>query len=113
VQLGLIGRRPIGSVGRTVNGALNWNLPWVKGASLDSSVEATSDRVADRANSFVIPARYAASVGGRYQFRLSGKPATFRAQVASVNNPYGYSNIGQGFYYNPPRRFLMSLTLDL
>jgi iron complex outermembrane receptor protein len=112
VELGLIGRRPIGSAARTVTGALNWSLPWVEGASLDATVEATSDRVADRANSFVIPARYVASLGGRYQFKLAGKPATFRAQVASVNNPYGYSNIGQGFYYNPPRRFLMSLTAD-
>jgi iron complex outermembrane receptor protein len=112
VDLGLIGRRPIGSVGRTMTGALNWNLPWIKGASLDANVEATSDRVADRANSFEIPARYVASLGGRYQFKLWGKPATFRAQVASVNNAYGYSNIGQGFYYNPPRRFLMSLTSD-
>jgi iron complex outermembrane receptor protein len=113
VELGLIGRRPIGSVGRTITGALNWNLPWIEGASLDANVEATSDRVADRANSFVIPARYVASLGGRYQFKLSGKPATFRTQVATINNAYGFSNIGQGFYYNPPRRFQMSLTVDL
>jgi hypothetical protein len=33
--------------------------------------------------------------------------------VASANNVFGYSNIGEGFYYNPPRRFLMSLTVDM
>ncbi|HEX8216247.1 MAG TPA: TonB-dependent receptor, partial [Allosphingosinicella sp.] len=113
VDLGLIGRRPIGSVGRTVTGGLNWNLPWVEGLSLDLSYEGSADRIADRANSFVIPARYILSLGGRYRFDLAGMPATFRAQAASLNNAYGFGNIGEGFYYNQPRRFQMSLTVDM
>jgi iron complex outermembrane receptor protein len=113
VDLGLIGPKPIGAAGRTITGALNWNLPWVEGLSLDLVYEAVSDRVADRANSFVIPARYINSLGGRYRFELFDKPATLRAQLATVNNVYGYSNLGEGFYYNQPRRFQMSLTVDL
>lgn len=113
VDQGLIGRRPIGASGRTVTGALNWNTPWVEGLSLDIAYESTADRVADRANSFVIPARYIYSLGGRYRFDLFDKPATFRAQLASVNNPYGWNNLGEGFYYNPPRRFQMNLTIDI
>ncbi len=113
VELGLIGRRPVGSIGRTVTGALNWNPPWVQGLSLDLAYERSSDRVADALNSFVIPARYIAALGGRYRFQLFDKPATYRAQLASVNNVYGYGNIGEGFYYNPPRRFQMSLTVDM
>ena len=100
-------------VPRTITGALNWDLPWIRGLSLDLAYESTSDRVADRANSFVIPPRYVVALGGRYRFELLDKPATFRAQVASVNNVYGYSNLGEGFYYNQPRRFQMSLTVDL
>jgi iron complex outermembrane receptor protein len=113
VDLGLIGPRPIGSIKVNVNGALNWNVPWVEGLSLDLAYEGTSDRVANAANTFVIPARYAAAVGARYRFELSGKPATFRAQLASFNNAYGYNNMGEGFFYNLPRRFQMSLTVDL
>jgi iron complex outermembrane receptor protein len=113
VDLGLIGRRPIASVGRTVTAAVNWNLPWVKGLSLDLAYEGTSDRIANAANSLVIPERYALALGGRYRFDLSGKPATLRAQVASVNNAYGFNNAGEGFYYNLPRRFLTSLTVDM
>jgi iron complex outermembrane receptor protein len=113
VELGLIGRRPVGSIRRVITGGVNWNVPWVKGLSLDANYEGSSDRTANTANSFVIPARYVASVGGRYRFDLFARPATFRAQVASVNNVFGYSNIGEGFYYNPPRRFLMSLTVDM
>ena len=113
VDLGLIGRRPVTSIGRNVNGALNWNLPWVEGLSLDLAYESTSDRVANAANTLVIPPRYVYSLGGRYRFDLFERPATFRAQLASVNNVYGYSSFGEGFYYNLPRRFQMSLTVDL
>jgi iron complex outermembrane recepter protein len=113
VDLGRIGRRPVGSIGRTITGALNWNAPWVEGLSLDLVYESTSERVANAANSFVIPGRYVYSLGGRYRFDLFDKPATFRAQVASVNNAYGFNSFGEGFYYNVPRRFQMSLTLDL
>ncbi len=113
VDLGLIGPRPIGSIGRSVNGALNWDLLWVEGLSLDLAYESTSDRISNPANSLVIPARYAAAVGGRYRFGLFDRPATFRAQLASFNNAYGFNNMGEGFYYNLPRRFQMSLTVDM
>jgi iron complex outermembrane receptor protein len=109
----LIGRRPVGSIGRNINGALNWNVPWVEGLSLDLSYEGTSERVSNTANTLVIPPRYAAAFGGRYRLDLLGKPATFRAQLASFNNAYGFNNLGEGFYYNLPRRFQMSLTMDL
>jgi iron complex outermembrane receptor protein len=111
VELGLIGRRPVGSIGRTINGALNWNLPWVEGLSLDLTYQDTSDRVTAQ-ETLVIPSRYVASLGGRYRFDLFDKPATLRAQISSVNDVYGFSNIGEGFYYNPPRQFQMSLTVD-
>jgi iron complex outermembrane recepter protein len=113
VDLGLIGRRPLASVGRTVTAAVNWNLPWVKGLSLDLAYEGTSGRVARAANDLVIPARYALALGGRYRFDLLDKPATFRAQWASVNDAYGFNNVSEGFYYNLPRRFQTSLTVDL
>ena len=112
VDLGLIGPRPVGSIGRTVNGALNWNLPWAEGLSLDLAYENASDRVTSQ-ESLTIPARYVVSLGGRYRFDLVDKPATLRAQLASVNNGYGYNNLGQGYYYNQPRRFQMSLTVDM
>ena len=51
--------------------------------------------------------------GGRYRFELFDKPATFRAQMLSVNNACGYNNLGEGFYYNQPRCFQMSLTVEV
>ena len=85
----------------------------MRGLSVDLAYESTSERVANAPNTFVIPARYVYSLGGRYRFELFDKPATFRAQLATVNNNYGYLVFGEGFYYNPPRRFQMSLTVDM
>ena len=113
VELGLIGRKPVGSIGRTITGALNWDVPWINGLSLDLAYEGSSDRNANAANTLIIPARYILAPGARYRFDLFRKPATFRAQVPSANKPYGFSNIGEGFYYNPPRRFQASLTVDM
>ena len=113
VEQGLIGSRPIGSIGRNINGAINWDLPWVEGLSVDLAYESTSGRVSNAANTLFIPARYAAAIGGRYRFDLFGRPATLRAQLASFNDAYGFNNIGEGFYYNLPRRFQMSLTVDM
>jgi iron complex outermembrane recepter protein len=113
VDLGLIGPRPVTSIGRVTNAAVNWNLPWVEGLSLDANYESTSDRIANAANTFVIPARYVWSLGGRYRFDILDKPATFRAQALTINNSYGFNNFGEGFYYNFPRRFQMSLTVDV
>ena len=83
------------------------------GFSIDLGYESTSERIANAANTLVIPPRWVWSAGGRYRFDLIDKPATFRAQLASVNNVFGYNNLGEGFYYNPPRRFQMSLTVDM
>jgi iron complex outermembrane receptor protein len=113
VSLGLIGPRPVGSIGRTITGGVNWNVPRLDGLSLDANYEGTSDRTANAANSLVIPPRYIVSVGGRYRIDLSGKPATFLAHMASANNPIANSNLGEGLYYNPPRRFQMSQTVDM
>jgi hypothetical protein len=52
------------------------------------------------------------ALGGRYRFQMAGRPSTLRAQVGSVNNNYGWSNLGEGFHYNLPRRFSLSLSTD-
>lgn len=113
VRQGLVGRRPVTSIGRVVTGGVNWSLPWLAGVSLDASYEGSSDRIANAANTLVIPARYTASIGARYRFRLAGNAATLRGQVGAVNDPYGFANFGEGFYYNLPRRAQISLTVDL
>jgi outer membrane receptor protein involved in Fe transport len=53
-------------------------------------------------------------VGGRYRFKMAGKPATLRAQVGNIFDRYGWSVISGGAYvYNQPRRFSLYLATDL
>lgn len=113
VEQGLVGRRPIGWIGRYVNGALDYRLPFVQGLSVDLTYESTNDRAADRLNSFVIPGRYVVALGARYRFDLDGAPATFRVQTANIMGNYGWNNIGEGFHYNLPRRWSATLAVDL
>lgn len=113
VEQGLVGRRPVNAIGRVSSVALEYGVPWVEGLSVDLYYESTSDRTANRQNTLEIPARYIVSPGVRYRFAIGDKPATVRAQVASANNVYGYNVIGEGVYYNLPRRFSMSLVADL
>ncbi|HEX9933206.1 MAG TPA: TonB-dependent receptor [Allosphingosinicella sp.] len=110
---GLVGRRPIGWFGRYVNGALDYRLPFVEGLSVDLAYESTSDRAADRLNSFVIPARYVVALGARYRFEMADAPATLRVQMANIMGNYGWNNLGEGFHYNQPRRVSATLAVDL
>lgn len=110
---GLVGRRPIGWFGRYVNGALDYRVPSVEGLSLDIAYESTSDRAADRLNTFVIPARYVLALGARYRFAIDEAPATLRVQAGNILGNYGWNNLGEGFHYNVPRRFTASLAVDL
>ena len=113
VRQGLVGSRPIGTFGRYVNAAVDYRLPFAPGLSVDVAYEATSDRIADRLNTFVIPERFVLSLGARYRFRIDDNPATFRIQAGNVTGTYGWNNLGEGFHYNGPRRYSASLIVDI
>lgn len=112
VDDGLVGRRPVDSVPRYVSAAIDYATPWVDGLSLDLRYENYGKRPADRLNRFYIPARHVVSVGGRYRFKIGGRPATLRAQIASLTNHYTPALTGEGFFFNVPRRLIVSLTTD-
>ena len=112
-EAGLVGEHPVGWFGRYVNGALDYRAPGAEGLSLDIAYESTSDRAADRLNSFVIPARYVVALGARYRFDVDGAPAVLRLQTTNIMGNYGWNNIGEGFHYNLPRRWSATLAVDL
>ena len=113
VEQGLVGPRPINSIPIFAAGSAEYFLPEVRGLSFDVGFEATSDRVADRLDTYAIPARYVVNPGVRYRFALAGRPSMLRGQVANLNGVYGFNGIGEGFYYNLPRRYQLWLTMDL
>ena len=83
------------------------------GPSVDLAYESSSDRIANAANTLEIraPLRLVARRPPRLDLSRSRRRSA--PHSVSVNKPYGYNNLGEGFYYNPPRRFQMSLTVDI
>jgi iron complex outermembrane recepter protein len=78
VRLGLIGPKPIGSFVRHTVIALDYQLPWHTPLTLTANFEGTSDRTANAANSFVVPARAVMSLGARYKFNIGKVPSLLR-----------------------------------
>jgi iron complex outermembrane receptor protein len=113
VDAGLIGKKPVASFVRHTIASADYRLPFYQPLSFDLFFEATSKRVANRSNSFYIPARAVASIGTRYRFKLGGKPVLLRGQVQNITNKYGWNNGASGFYVpNGSRRYALSLAAD-
>ena len=114
VRAGLIGRKPVGATRLHTVSSVNWNLPWHKPLTLTARFESTSDRTANTANSFVIPARSVTSLGARYRTSLGGAPVLFRATVDNLFNKFGWNVGGSGFFVtNGARRVSLSVAADL
>jgi iron complex outermembrane receptor protein len=110
---GLVGKKPVATIERNSFASLDWRIP-ESPFSVDAVFESTGERVANQANTLVIPPRSVLSLGGRYRFAIAGKPATVRAQVGNIFNNYGFGATGGGLLvYNLPRRFAISLAADL
>ena len=113
VDAGLIGDRPVGSARSYSIVSVDYRLA-DSGLSFDTTMEGISRQVATTANTVEVPSRVVLHLGGRYRFKLMGKPATLRAQVGNLFDRYGWSVISGGAYvYNSPRRFSVLLATDL
>lgn len=113
VELGLIGKQPVGTIERYSIASLDYRFP-DSPFSIDAVVESTGDRIANQQNTFVVPPRAVLALGGRYRFKIGDKSATLRARVGNVFNNYGFGVGGGGlFVYNVPRQFSVNLAADL
>ena len=113
VDAGLVGRRPVASARSYSNASADYVLEGT-GFSFDATFESLSSQTANTANTVSVPGRAVLHVGGRYRFRLLGKPATLRAQVYNIFDKYGWNVSGSGVYmYNAPRRYTLYLAADL
>jgi iron complex outermembrane receptor protein len=114
VDLGLVGKRPVGSMRLRSTTNVNWTLPWHKALTLTARAESASKRTANRANSFVVPARAVLNLGARYKFKAGGASMLVRGGVDNVFNKFGWHVGGGGFFVtNAPRRYSVSLAVDL
>ncbi len=113
VDAGLIGEKPVGTSRQYSLATADFRIAGT-GASIDATVEHVTSQVANSANTIEVPARAVLHVGGRYRFKLFGKPATLRLLVQNVSDKYGWTALSSGVYvYNAPRRFTAYITADL
>jgi iron complex outermembrane receptor protein len=68
------------------------------GLSLDAALFQRGTILAATDNLVLLPARAQLNLGGRYQFRLSGHPATLRLQVSNILDNKGLGSAGPGIY---------------
>jgi iron complex outermembrane recepter protein len=116
VARGAIGAKPIGVIGRRVLISLDYRLPWHRPLSLDSTFEATGNRIAsdDPVSPLLIPARAVISIGARYRLKVDRTPVLIRAQIGNVTNTFGWNVFGSGIFVpNGARRFSMSVAADI
>jgi iron complex outermembrane receptor protein len=113
VDSGVIGGKPVGAIERHSILSVDYRFP-DSPFSIDAFAEETGDRIANVANTLVVPPRAVLAVGGRYRFKIGKSNALIRAQVGNVFNNYGYGVGGSGFFvYNLPRRLSVTLTTDI
>ena len=112
VAEGLVGPRPVDSFHRYGTAGIQYSPRRLRGISFDLRYENYGSRVADRLNTFMIPARHVLSLGGRYNFHIGNAPTTLRVQAASITNDFAWTVYSEGFIFNVPRRLIVSLTTD-
>jgi len=113
VEQGLVGKRPVGSFRRTSFANIEYQLPGVAGVTAVVAYNGRGRTIANRMNSLTIDPANSFSVGARYRFQMMGKPTSLFARVANITDEYSYQVSGEGLYYSPGRRFIMTLTSDL
>jgi iron complex outermembrane receptor protein len=104
--LGNIGPRPVALPGHFVNLNVNWQTPILDGLSLDAAMSQRTSVPSTTDNLVSLPPRAVVNLGGRYRFKLSGKNATLRLQVANVFDDRGFNIAGPGVYGANNGRFL-------
>ena len=77
-------------------------------------MEETGDRIANSANTLVVPPRAVLAIGGRYRFKIGDVDVLARGQIGNIFDSYGFGVGGSGFFvYNLPRRYSLTLAADI
>ncbi|USI77621.1 TonB-dependent receptor [Sphingopyxis sp. USTB-05] len=89
VELGRVGRRPLGQEKVTFTGDVDYRLPWLDGASLDLSLTWTGRRPSSRDKVVSTDPYLNLDLGARYAFKLGNFPALLRLQLRNLTNSNG------------------------
>ncbi|WP_147094301.1 TonB-dependent receptor [Swaminathania salitolerans] len=107
------GNRAIGVPGYTINGNLEYDVPFIRGATLTGRVIQTGHQYADNLNTLRVPSWTRFDVGARYSFVVEHKAITTRLGVDNLaNSRYWESAFGGYLLQGLPRTFKFSVTAD-
>ena len=113
VDLGLIGKKPVGQAERSASLNLDYRFPRAQKLSVDVGVQHLGKRPGSVDNLLIVPGRTLVNLGGRYRFQLTDFPATLRVQLSNIFDTYAWNVTGGGgFRRTPPRRANATLSVD-
>lgn len=110
-----VGNTPIGVPNVQANIGAEWDLPWVRGLTLNGAVIYTGRQFVDAANKQPIPDWTRLDLGARYTTAINGRKTTFRANVQNVTGENYWSSVASfgTFFLGAPRTYLLSMTVDM
>ena len=108
------GKTVIGVPNYTINGNLEYDVPFVKGLTLVGRVISTGKQQFNNANTTHLPAWSRFDLGARYTFLVRGKALTTRFEVDNVGNQRYWASVYQSnLIMGDPETFKFSVTADL
>jgi iron complex outermembrane receptor protein len=120
VDLGNIGRKPVGTTGRIIRVNLDYRLPFFDALSVDLGITNQAAQVASaltyeelRGRQLMTEPQTLVDLGARYRFKAGSAPVALRAQVTNAFDVYRWKVGGNSsFRFIDERRFLLSLAAD-
>ncbi|NLI26994.1 MAG: TonB-dependent receptor [Acetobacter sp.] len=107
------GHTAIGVPNYSINGNLEYDLPFLRGATLVGRVVNTGKQMVNVANSMHLPVWTRFDVGARYTFLAANKPLTLRFNVDNLANSRYWASSYNGYLVEGrPRTFKFSMTVD-
>lgn len=110
------GNRAVGVPKYLANANVEWDLPFVRGATLTGRVVQTGRQQVNAANTLSIPDWTRVDLGARYVAVVAQRPVTLRVGVDNVaNNRYwasSFDSFGQALLQGRPRTYRTSLSID-
>ena len=114
VDQGLIGRVPPGTPPRLMRVNVQYDVPALKGFSLDGQVEVIGGHTANRLNTLRVGSAATLSLGTRYSFNVGKTRANIRLQMQNVTNSFDWVVDGASGRLAPsaPRNYVARLSAD-
>ncbi|WP_415445521.1 TonB-dependent receptor [Acetobacter orientalis] len=108
------GHSAIGVPNYTINGNLEYDLPFLKGGTVVGRVVNTGKQWVNTANTMHLPVWTRFDLAMRYTFAVQHKPITMRFGVDNIaNSRYWASSFNGYLLQGQPRTFKFSVTADL